>query len=319
MKKPSSRWLAIASLVAGLGASFSASATWTFTGVSGGDTTAVTANPSTDPSLTISGAYAANGGLLPTGALGTAIVPTGTACLLATCGTNNTYGIAGFASSGTAWAVNTTSQLQFYAGGGLGMASDSTGTTAPNHALDNGPSTGATNLINGLGNTEAVFLTFSSSVVLSGIEIGYKSGDADISLFRFIGTGAPTTGPTLAGTTASGASMTTAGWELVGNYGDLVTTATTAPYNAVNAGNKGSSWWLVSAYNTSYGLVATTGTVDQGNDYFKILAVAGSKCVGTTTNCGPVKVPEPGSLALVSVGLMGALGLRRRRSLVGNA
>ena len=62
MKKPSSRWLAIAALVAGLGASFSASATWTFTGVSGGDTTAVTATPSTDPSLTISGAYAANGG-----------------------------------------------------------------------------------------------------------------------------------------------------------------------------------------------------------------------------------------------------------------
>jgi hypothetical protein len=303
MKKSGSRWFALLSLAAGLSASFSASADWTFGGATSGGPayTSIAGSPASDPSLTISGAYAANGGTLTSGASGTSIVA------------GNSYGISGFANAAT-WTVNSSSTLQYYGGNGLGMSSDSTLSQAPNHALDNGVSTGATDLISGLGNTEAVMLSFNSSVVLSSIGIGYVFGDADVSVFRYIGSNI--VAPALNGTTASLSGMQGAGWQLVGNYGDLAVD-TTSPYNAVNAGNVGSSWWLITAYNSSYG-AATTGVVSQGNDFFKIYAVAGTKCVSTGggSNCGAgpsgSKIPEPGSLALVSVGLVGALGLRRR-------
>lgn len=322
MIKLGSKWTAMAALALGLSFGSAANAAWTF-----GSGSTVAAD-STGVSITgISGAYAANGGTLASSAAGTTVVAAGTACATAQCGSAannaNTYGINGFASSGTAWvAGNSNADLQFYSGGGKGMASDSTLGTAPNHALDNGVATDANDKIKsaatgGLGNTEAILLSFSSSVVLKSIGIGWKSGDADISLFRYTGASAPS----MNGVGSSLSAMTTAGWELVGNYGDLAVD-TTDPYNVVNAGNKGSSWWLISAYNTAYGS-ATTGTVDQGNDYFKVYAVAGTKCTGNTATCGGggsgASVPEPSSMALVALGMVGAFGIRRRKLLANAA
>jgi hypothetical protein len=299
MKKLGSKYLALATLVAGFAMSTGAQAYWNLGSSPDTQGSGVALN-------SIAGVYAANGGTFVNNSA-----------------TN--YGINGFAS-GAQWAAGT---LVYYSGGGYGMSSD--GSAVPNHAIDNGPQTTTTTnylgqqvtSITGIGNTEAMLLNFSSSVALSGIDIGYKSGDADVSLFRFVGNAANpyASGPMpVVGTGASLAGMVAEGWELVGNYADL-TADSSVPYNfnSVNSGAKGSSWWMISAYNTSYG--GGTG-LDQGNDYFKLLAVAGTKCTSTAPGvCGPGQTPpppsptpEPASLALVAVGLAGAYGARRRRS-----
>jgi len=203
----------------------------------------------------------------------------------ATNGTSNTGFSGTWTTSGAAATVN------YYSGYGLGMDSD--GNQAPNHAIDNN------------GNTEAILLHFSTPVVLSQLGLGYISGDADVSVLAYSGSA---TNP-LSGVTAAN-TLTTTGWSLVGNYANL-TVDTTNPYTSVNSSNTASSWWLISAYNTAFGSACANCTqqngytLSEGNDYFKIFAVA-----GTTPTTG--KTPEPGSLALAGVALVGAVWTRRR-------
>ena len=92
--------------------------------------------------------------------------------------------------------------------------------------------------------------------------------------------------------------------------------------NTVNSAGKTSSWWLITAYNSGYTQSSGTenrGSLNDGDDFFKLYATAGSKCTSTVDAngvCGgtTVKVPEPATLALTSIALLGVAGVRRRQS-----
>lgn len=170
------------------------------------------------------------------------------------------------------------------------------------------------------GATDLMALSFSKATALTSISLGWTQTDADISVLRYTGSATTLAAAVSGKTLGNGVTgLLTAGWELVGHYADLQLD-TSAPIKTANITNAGSSsWWIVSAYNASYGVgtnanggttatdaVNTVAHLTAGNDYVKLLQVAGKV---ETSN----KTPEPGSLALMGVAMVGFMATRRRK------
>lgn len=200
------------------------------------------------------------------------------------------------------------------------------------HAFDNlssgcsGTPPGAISGLSGLnggcgGTVEALLLNFgASSVKLTQVGIGYFGTDADISVFRWTGTGTPTLGAV--GTSGVGGSIA-GGWTLVAskdmdgltrsssdvNY-DAGNTQTRS-WNNINSGY--SSAFLITTY---FGAASTTDNTDptqvkSGSDRFKLNSFTVA-CNGACTPSQASGVSEPASLALASLGLVAGVGVRRR-------
>lgn len=160
-----------------------------------------------------------------------------------------------------------------------------------------------------VGTTDLFLLQFSEAVSLTKVSIGWNgsddySADSDLSVLALKdGFGSSINGKTLSGllNTVSG------GWQVIGNYANVGQSNGTAPGGSADVNTPvTSSWWIVSAYNSTFG----TGTnLGGGNDYFKLLSVA------VSTPTPPGKVSEPAALLLMGTALFGIAGLRRRRTL----
>lgn len=238
---------------------------------------------------------------------------------------NNTRSFNGTGDGGTvqatAWSntKNSPSSTSAYLesaylaryGGGLGVRNqdsintsgsvgtgDNTEGSAPNHSLDNE------------NRNDSILFDFGAgkSMKLTSLTVGWWSGDSDIFVLAYTGTGVPD----FTSTDVAYSSLLTSGWKVVqasgsANYSNAANGGVAASSNAstfkalttINDLNISARFWLIGAVNTA---IDSRG-VDGSLDYVKIAALGGTY----------TKVAEPGTLALTLGALVSGVWLRRRK------
>lgn len=202
-------------------------------------------------------------------------------------------------------------------GGGLGLLNfNEVSSSGGVHSVDN---TG--------GDSDGLLFDFSADPTnawaLTSFQLGYpgSGSESDFSVLYYVGNGTPEfdTSTDWAGQVGGGGS-----WALLGHFADVSgRPAKKATFNCFGDNDTCadgeqifSSGWFVSAYNPAFGDTSNCDTVGvsggvcvAGNDKGKIWDITGE--VRPTDTPG---VPEPGSLALLSLGFVSLAACRKIRS-----
>lgn len=249
--------------------------------------------------MTASSVNAAQSWDLVAGCTASAVTSESCGSVLTASGWSTGTGTISAPTAGTSFAAANIYNWGASAGLGVVAGNENSGDTGP-HAADN------------MYGTDAFLFKFGSAINLASLQIGWNGtdnavttngvtyNDSDLSVFAWTGSGTPT---------LTGASTALTGWTLVGNYSNVGSLANNTQSISTSIY---SSYWLVSAYNSAYGTISSP---DTNVDAFKLLQISGNTCSGTVTgtSCGSTRVPEPGSMMLLGAGLIGLIGLRRRR------